>query len=103
MKFAMLVAAGLLVACATPVADVPVAVTDDDRATAGCSYVGLVSSVKSLGDAEAVRQMQAQVHDRGGDTLLLSHMTGSEGLAMHGEAYRCGPHHPVPPIPPPPQ
>ena len=74
-------------------------VTDDARATAGCSYVGLVTSVKDAGDVEAVRRMKAEVYERGGDTLLLSHMTGTQGLAMHGEAYRCGRRRPAPPPP----
>ena len=100
---AIVATAGFLAGCATHAPDVPVAVTDDARATAACSYIGLVTSVKTLGGEEAIRQMQAEVHDRGGDTLLLAHMTGSEGLAMHGEAYRCGRAHRVVPPPPPPQ
>ena len=93
MRLAMIGALGFLTACASGVPGVHV--TEDARATAHCTYVGLVSSLRSMGDDQAVREMQAQVHDRGGDTLLLAPIGGSEGLAAHGEAYRCG--HAVPP------
>jgi hypothetical protein len=93
MRFALLAGLGLLAACAS-VPDVHV--TEVARGSAQCTYIGLVSSERSLGDSEAIRQMSAQVHDRGGDTLLLSHGTGDEGLWMHGEAYRCGHGSPAP-------
>jgi hypothetical protein len=98
MKLAILAATlGLLTACASAVPDVHV--TEDAHATAHCSYIGLVSSERSLGNDEAVRRMGAEVRDRGGDTLLLSRGPGDQGLWMHGEAYRCGQGHPAPPPP----
>ena len=96
MRLAILAATlGLLTACASAVPEVHV--TEDARATAPCTYIGLVSSERSMGDAEAVRKMSAEVHDRGGDTLLLSRSPGDEGLWAHGEAYRCGRGHAAPP------
>jgi hypothetical protein len=96
---------GLLTACASAVPEVHV--TEDARSTAPCTYIGLVSSERSLGDAAAIHQMSAEVRDRGGDTLLLSHGPGDQGLWAHGEAYRCGhggaPHGATTPAPPLPQ
>ena len=100
MRLAILAATlGLLTACASAVPEVRV--TEDARTTAPCTYIGLVSSERSMGDADAIRQMSAEVRDRGGDTLLLSHSTGDQGLWLHGEGYRCG--HGAAPPPPPPQ
>jgi hypothetical protein len=97
MKLAILAATlGLLTACASAVPGVYV--TKDARITAPCAYVGLVSAEQSMGEDEAVHQMSAEVHDRGGDTLLLSHSPGDQGLWLHGEAYRCG-HGSAPPPP----
>jgi hypothetical protein len=87
---------GLLTACASAVPDVHV--TKDARATAPCRYVGLVSSERSMGEDDAIRQMSAEVHDRGGDTLLVTHSPGDQGLWLHGEAYQCG-HGSTPPPP----
>jgi len=84
----LLVILGFLTACASGAPDVHV--TEDARSTARCTYIGLVSSARSLGNDEAIRQMSAEVHDRGGDTLLLSRGPGDQGLWSHGEAYRCG-------------
>jgi hypothetical protein len=93
MRLAILAATlGLFTACASEAPDVHV--TEDARSTARCTYIGLVSSVRSLGN---VRQMSAEVHDRGGDTLLLSRGPGDQGLWSHGEAYKCGQGHPAPP------
>jgi len=100
MRFATFGLLGLLIACASTAPEGPVMVTEDARSTGSCSYLGLVSSVKDRGEAEAVQRMSAEVHDRGGDTLLISRVAGAEGLAIHGEAYRCGHGHPA--VSPPP-
>ena len=83
-------------ACASSVPEVRV--TEDPRVTAACSYLGIVSSVDSFGDEDMVRTLSADVHNLGGDTLLLSHGTGNPGLATHGEAYRCGRGHAGTPV-----
>jgi hypothetical protein len=101
MRLATFGLLGLLVACASTAPEGPVMVTEDARATASCSYLGLVSSVKDRGEAEAVQRMSAEVYGRGGDTLLVTRVAGAEGLAIHGEAFRCGHGHPAvsPPSP----
>jgi hypothetical protein len=101
MRLATFGLLGLLIACASTAPEGPVMVTEDARTTASCSYLGLVSSVKDRGEAEAVQRMSGEVHDRGGDTLLLTRVAGAEGLAIHGEAYRCGHGHPAVSPPPP--
>jgi hypothetical protein len=96
MRLAILaITVALLTACASAVPGV--FVTKDARVTAPCAYIGLVSAEQSMGEDQAVRQMSAEVHDRGGDTLLLSHSPGDQGLWLHGEAYRCGHHTASPP------